>query len=264
MALALAASRQSGASGAAMDNASTIALSRLVAQARQMDVSATNIANAGTPGYRGERTLFSDFLVRESGRALPPGEGALAYTQDRATYRDQQAGTLTHTANPLDLAISGDGFFTVQTAAGPRLTRAGHFELTADGTIADENGNALLDTAGRPLRIATADTVLTVAENGTLKSENGEIGRIALVVPADPMKLQAEGGRLFDATATTTAPSASAKIAQGAVEESNIQPTMEVTRMMTQLREFQFVTQFVQAESDRLSGAIDKILQKRG
>jgi flagellar basal-body rod protein FlgF len=246
-----------------MDNSTTIALSRLVAQARDMDVTATNIANTGTPGYRGERTLFSDYLVREGGRALPAGETALAFTQDRATYRDQKQGTVTHTANPLDLAISGDGFFSVQTPSGPRLTRAGHFDLSTDGTIVDENGDPLLDTAGKPLKVATADTVLTVNTNGALQSENGQIGTIGVLAPADPMKLQAQGSRLFDASATTTVPAKSAKVLQGAIEDSNIQPTMEVTRMMTQLREFQFVSQFVQGENDRLSGAIEKILQKR-
>jgi flagellar basal-body rod protein FlgF len=250
--------------GWTMDNTSTVALSRLVAQAREMDVTATNIANTGTPGYRGERTLFSDFLVREGGGALGPGADSIAYTQDRATYRDQRQGTLTHTANPLDLAISGEGFFTVQTANGPRLTRAGHFGIGTDGRIVDENANALLDIAGRPLRVATADATLTISGGGTLQSENGEIGKIAVVAPADQMKLQAEGSRLFDASATSTAPATGATITQGAIEDSNIQPTMEVTRMMTQLREFQFVSQFVQGESERQTGAIDKILQKRG
>ena len=246
-----------------MDNTSTIALSRLVAQAREMDVTATNIANTGTPGYRGERTLFSDFLVREGGRALPTGEGALAFTQDRATYRDTKQGALTHTANPLDLAISGDGYFAVQTANGPRLSRAGHFALGTNGRIVDENNNALLDAAGKPLQVAAADTALSVSGAGTLQSENGEIGKIGIVTAADQMKLRAEGSRLFDASATTTAPATAATITQGSLEESNIQPTMEVTRMMTQLREFQFVTQFVQSESDRQTSAIDKILQKR-
>jgi flagellar basal-body rod protein FlgF len=248
-----------------MDNTTTIALSRMIAQSREMDVTATNIANAGTPGYRGERVLFSDFLVREGGRALPNGEGAIAYTQDRASYRDARQGPLTHTADPLDLAISGDGFFTVQTPTGPRLTRAGHFDLSPTGGIVDDAGNALLDSAGRPLRVAPADTQLTVNAAGTLQSENGEIGRIGVVKPADPMQMKAEGSRLFDASATTTtAATAPTSVVQGAIEDSNIQPTMEITRMMTQLREFQFLSQFVQGENDRKSGAIDKILQKRG
>jgi flagellar basal-body rod protein FlgF len=247
-----------------MDNTTTIALSRLVAQAREMDMTATNIANTGTPGYRGERMLFSDYLMRESGAAMPGGETTLSYTQDRATYRDQSQGMMSHTANPLDLAISGEGYFTVQTPRGPRLTRAGHFGLSPTGGIVDEDGDALLDVAGQPLRISPADTQLQVSASGTLQSENGEIGRIGVMTPGDTMMMQAEGSRLFDASATTTAPTRTATVVQGALEDSNIQPTLEVTKMMTELREFQFVSQFVQGESDRQTGAIDKILQKRG
>ncbi len=131
-----------------MQNASTIALSRLVAQQRAMDVTASNLANADTPGFKTGRTLFADWLSRQAGTTAVPGGRVLAYTQDRATYRDQAAGPLTHTANPLDLAITGPGFFTVQSKAGAMLTRAGRFELQSDGTVADADGNALLDTAG--------------------------------------------------------------------------------------------------------------------
>lgn len=244
-----------------MQNATTIALSRLVAQQRAMDVTATNIANAGTPGFRAERVLFSDWLVKAPPFGQPPGGRITAYTQDRATYRDMQAGSLDHTGNPLDLTLGGDGFFTVQTPRGPRLTRAGHFQLGTNGTIVDEQGEALLDTNGQPLRTAASDTVLTVAADGTLASENGQIGKIG-VVNTDTTRLQAEGSRLYD-TSVPTSPVASPQIVQGAIEESNVQPTLEVTRMMTDLREFQFVTQFVQAEADRQQNAIDRLLPRQ-
>lgn len=117
-----------------MQNITSIALSRMTAQQRSMDVTAGNIANANTPGYRAERMVFSDFLVRNRGRDVPRGAETVTFTQDRASYRDQAAGPLTHTSNPLDIALGGDGYFTVETPAGPRLTRAGHFELNAEGS----------------------------------------------------------------------------------------------------------------------------------
>ena len=245
-----------------MDNASYIALSRLAAQQRAMDVTAGNIANANTSGYKSERVLFTDWLSRQPATDAPKGEKTIAFTQDRATYRNTQEGSLTHTGNPLDLAISGDGFFTVSTPGGPRLTRAGRFELMPNGTIADPNGNSLLDTNGRPLQLSPADTQITVAGDGTLSTENGQIGKIGVVQPSDPMRLQAEGGQLFRLD-STTAPVASPKLVQGALEESNVQPVLEVTRMMNDLREFQFVSQFIQGEADRHQSAIDKILQAR-
>jgi flagellar basal-body rod protein FlgF len=245
-----------------MENPTTIALSRLVAQSRALDVTATNLANSGTAGFRAERVLFSDWLAREPSRAEPPGGKTLAYTQDRATYRERQSGPLEHTANPLDLALaSAAGWFTVRTSNGPRLTRAGHFQLDATGAIVDEQGQALLDTAGRPLATTPADTRLTVAGDGTLSSENGQIGKIGVVQPDDERKLSAEGGRLMLAN-TPTKPVAVPNIVQGAVEGSNVQPIAELNRMMNDVREFQFTTQFIQGESDRQTGAIDKIMKK--
>jgi len=245
-----------------MDNATNVALSRLVAQTRAMDVTAGNLANATTPGYRAERMLFSDWLSRQGGGA-GPGSGTIVYTQDRASYRDRQSGQLSHTGNPLDLAIAGEGFFTVLGADGPRLTRAGHFELGRDGSVVDQQGNALLDAAGKKLQIATADTRITVAGDGTVSSENGQIGRLGIVTAGDPNKLQAEGSRLLNAASTATSPAAAARIVQGAVEESNVQPTLEVSRMMNEVRTFQMVSQFVQTEADRQQAAIDHITQKR-
>ncbi len=245
-----------------MDNAGNVALSFLVAQTRAMDVTAANLANTTTPGYRAERMMFSDWLSRQH-KGTPPGGGSIVYTQDRATYRDREAGQLTQTANPLDLAISGTAFFTVQAPGGPRLTRAGHFTLGTDGTVVDEQGNALLNTTGQKVQLTPADTHITVAADGTLSSENGQIGKIGLVSVANANLLQAEGSRLLNATGTTTSPAPAARVIQGAVEQSNVEATSEVTRMMNDLRTFQMVSQFIQAESDRQQSAIDKINQQR-
>ena len=239
-----------------MQNTTTIALSRLTAQQRAMDVTATNIANASTPGYRSARTLVTDWLVRADGGQQ------IAYTQDRATYRDNAPGPLVHTGNALDLALSGDGYLTVATPNGPRLSRGGHFELDAQGGIIDGQGHALLDTAGSPLRIATADTHLTIASDGTLSSENGRIGRIGVVKPDDDLRLRSEGGRLFISDAPTQQV-AQPRITQGVIENSNVQPALELTRMMNALREFQFASEFVRSEAERQQGAIDKLTQKR-
>ena len=241
-----------------MQNATAIALSRLTAQERAMDVTAVNIANASTPGYRGERMAFSDWLVKQTAPGLPPGSSPIAYTQDRATYRDPRQGTLTHTGNPLDLAIGSDGFFTVQAPNGPRLTRAGHFELSPTGSIVDEQGNALLDTNGQPLQLTPADTEISIAGDGTLSSENGQIGKIGIVAPVDAQAMQAEGDRLFAASGPTQ-PVTAPKLTQGAIEGSNVEPTLELTRMMNGMRQFQFITQLVQAESDRQQSAIEKL-----
>ena len=245
-----------------METATTVALSRLIAQQRAMDVTATNLANMGTPGFKAERTLFADWLSPQTDVDAPRGDKVVAYTQDRATYRSQTVGPLNHTANSLDLAIAGDGYFTVQTQQGPRLTRAGRFSLQRNGTIGDSEGNALLDVAGQPVRLSPADTSIHVTGSGIIASENGRIGKIGVVRATDPNRMQAQGDSMFTADTPTTL-IANPHIVQGALEDSNVQPVEETTRMIGQLRDFQFVTQFVQAESDREKAAIDKLTPQR-
>jgi flagellar basal-body rod protein FlgF len=246
---------------AGMDITGNIALSRLAAQQRVMDVIANNIANANTPGFKAERVQFGDWLTRQSAGA-PRGERDIAYTQDRATWREQQAGTLTHTGNTFDLALTSDGFFTVNTPNGPRLTRDGRFGLMANGTIADSAGNAVLDTNGQPVVVSETDTHVAVAGDGTVSSENGQLGKIGIVRPNDPMQLSAEGNTLFQ-TASPTAAVATPGVVQGSIEDSNVQPVLETTRMLDGLRQFQFITQFVQSESDRQQAVIDKLLPQQ-
>jgi flagellar basal-body rod protein FlgF len=241
-----------------MDNNTSIALSRMSTQERTIDMIANNIANASTSGFRAERMVFADFLVAQPRTGTVPGGKQLYFTEDRATYREQTEGAITHTGNPLDLAITGAGYFQVQTAAGPRLTRGGRFGLMPDGTIADGAGNALLDTAGQPMKVGLADTKLSVGGDGSLSSENGPLGRIGISIPTDPYKLVGEGNQLLRADTPLT-PAPAPKIVQGALEDSDVQPVTELVKMMAAQRDFQFVTQYVEAEGQRQQGAIDKI-----
>jgi flagellar basal-body rod protein FlgF len=240
-----------------------VALSRMDAQSRAMDVVADNVANASTPGFKASRALFSDWLDAQQGATTPPGGRVVAFTQDRATYRDRQQGPITHTSNPLDLALGGEGYFTVNAPGGPRLTRAGRFSPTADGTVADAEGNPVLDTAGQPIRLPAGAARVTITADGTVSTEAGPVGKIGVVQPTDPNALQAEGGRLLVAN-TPTQPVAAPAVIQGAVEDSNVQPVAEITRMMTLLREFEFTSQFLQGESDRQQKAVDTLLKQNG
>ncbi len=244
-----------------MELTTNIALSRLVAQQRALDVTATNLANASTSGFKAERMVFSDWLSRQTRTDPPRGGGTVAFTQDRATYREQQAGPVQHTGNPLDLALGGDGYFTVDTPRGPRLTRAGRFSPMADGRLGDASGNALLDRAGQPVRLSPADTNLTITADGTVSSQNGRLGQVGVVRPDDPNRMTLEGARTLRADSPTN-PVAQPRLIQGAVEDSNVQPVMEMTRMMADLRQFQFTSQFVQGEADRMQSAIDKITRR--
>jgi len=234
-----------------MDNTSNIALSRMIAQSRAVEITANNIANVSTPGFQAERIVFSDWMVRQHGAEAPRGGETLMFTQDRATYRDQTQGTFTHTGNPLDLALGGDGYFQVQTANGVRLTRAGRFTLDATGTN------------GQPLKTNPTDSAIAIAADGTVSvktaaGQNNQIGKIAIVMPQNPYAMSAEGNRLFRANGTT-APVTTPKIIQGAVEDSNVQPVLELTKLIQQERDFQSAANFIEAEGQRRQTAINKL-----
>lgn len=243
-----------------MEIASLIAASRLIVEQDAMAVIANNIANASTPAYRAERTQFTDWLEPASGSAVAAGAGGVAFVVDRGTWRDRATGAFRRTGNPFDLAVGEpDAWFTVGTANGVRLTRAGAFSLSANGTMVDQSGNPLLDANGQPITLSTSDTGITIAADGTVSSrENGVIAQIGLVRPVDPNAMTSEGGRLFAANGPTTVVSAP-HLMQGMLEDSNVQPILEVTRMIDAERQFGFLVQFVQEESDRHQNVIDKI-----
>jgi flagellar basal-body rod protein FlgF len=247
-----------------MDNPGYIALSRLVTQNRAVDVLAHNMANAETPGFRASRPLFAEFLERQRDSNAVPGGESVHFSQDRATWRDETPGAVQTTGNPLDVAISGEGFFSVLTPRGERYTRAGRFSLGPNGSIVDMEGNALLDAGGNPLRVAPNDTRLVIRGDGTLSSENGEIGRIRVVRFAEPQRLLAEGDRLLAWNGQAPEALERPALVQGALEGSNVRPVIEMTRLTAEMREFQFMAQFAEKEGERLSGAVQRILGRRG
>lgn len=246
-----------------MDSPGYIVLSRMTAQLRAQAVTANNLANADTPGFRLSRPVFAEHETQQRFTQRIPGGRAVDYAWDRATWRDDAPGAITRTGNPLDVAIQGEGFFAVETIRGERYTRAGRFTIGADGRLMDQQGHAVLNDAGRPIAIAPNDTRIEVRGDGSIISENGPLGRLRVVRFDNNQTLRAEGERLFDAAGQQPQPIARPAVMQGAVEGSNVQPVIEITRMMAEVREFQMATQFADREGERLSTAIDRILRRR-
>lgn len=247
-----------------MQIASLIAASGLIAEQDAMAMIADNLANASTPAYEAERMQFTDWLAPD--RPAAPNNvlgnvlGNPAFVEDRGTWRDRTSGTFRRTGNPFDVAIGNpDAWFTVETPRGVRLTRAGAFDLSANGTVIDRNGDPLLDMNNRPIILSANDTGISIAADGTLSSrENGIITRIGLVRPASPGAMTAEGGFLFNPNGATV-PVAAPQLVQRVLEDSNVQPILEITRMIDTERQFSFLADFVQAESDRRQNAMAKI-----
>lgn len=246
-----------------MDSPSYIVLSRLSSQQRASALTAHNLANADTPGFRASRPVFAEFVQQQGRVAGPAGGRGVGYTWDRASWRDTAPGAVQRTGNPLDVAITGEGFFAVETERGERFTRAGRFALGADGRLVDGEGQAVLGQDSRPIAISPGDTRIEILGDGSIRSENGALGRLRVVRFADEQALRAEGDRHFAAEGQDPQEVDRPGLVQGAVEGSNVQSIVEMTRMMAELREFQMATQFLEREGERQQSAVDRLLRRR-
>lgn len=238
-----------------MQTPSYIALSRQTALWRQMDVVANNIANMNTPGFKAEGMLFTQYLARSRG-SEGPGSDMLAYTQDFGTVRDVSPGPMNTTGNPLDLAINGDGYFEVETDFGAFYTRNGRLMLDQDGMIVTSAGHPVMSTAGTPFFIAPNESEITVAQDGTVSTENGQIGRLRLVSFENEQALRRVQAGLYDAGGQTPQEMASVSIEQGTLEGSNVIATEQITHMIKVHRAYETVQQMIDAESERQKQAM--------
>ncbi|MBI5164897.1 MAG: flagellar basal-body rod protein FlgF [Magnetospirillum sp.] len=242
-----------------MENTSYVALSRQGALWRQMEVVANNMANANTPSYKGEQMMFREFLVptRSTERAMG---GKVAFVQDTGVLRDTREGPLTKTDNPLDFALHGEGFFQVETEVGMRFTRNGHFRLDEGGMLVDTRGYAVMDASDQPFIFAPNETRIEVAPDGTVSTENGIVGKMKVVRFANEQDLRKSGDGLYETTQdpeTVERPT----VVQGMMEESNVQPVVEMTRMIQIMREYQSVQKMLDAENDRQLKAMQTLAQ---
>jgi flagellar basal-body rod protein FlgF len=241
-----------------MENPIYIALSRQMVLRQQMDVVANNIANANTAGFKAEMLLMSEVELP----ADPTTE--LSYVQDFATARDFSPGTLRPTGNDLDLAIQGDGFFAVQAPDGVRYTRVGRFQLNGDGILVTSQGYPVL-AGGSSITLNPDDGPINVAEDGSISTDlarNGQllqaVGKLDVVDFADRNALTPVEDSLFDA-GTQVPTAATGKVAQRTLEDSNVNPIVEMTNMIEVTRTYQAVQRFIDAEHERQLRAINNI-----
>jgi flagellar basal-body rod protein FlgF len=243
-----------------MENTSYIALSRQNALWRQLDVIANNMANSNTPGFKSEQMMFREFLVDTKSSDRATGS-KLAYVQDTGLLRDTREGPLTKTDNPLDIAIHGDGYFQIETESGMRYSRNGHFRLDEGGMLVNSQGFAVMDKGDNPIIFAPNETKIAIATDGTVSTENGVVATLKVSRFENEQELRKAGDSLFETTQNPTTIDRPT-IVQGMMEESNVQPVVEITKMTELLRQYQAVQNMIEKEHERQMKAIETFVSR--
>jgi flagellar basal-body rod protein FlgF len=250
-----------------MENTLLIGLSRQVTLERQMDVIANNVANVNTNGFKADRSLFHEFLVptaREDNFAAGR-DRRLSHVVDRATFKDFAQGSPDQTKNPLDVAIAGDGFFTVQTPAGERYTRDGGFQINTQGQLVNSSGHPVLGTGG-PITFQQTDKQIQVAQDGTVTVLEGTgrtdsiRGKLRLTTFSQPQRLVKDGSNLYSLGEGNAAQAdTKSTVAQGFIERSNVNAVTEMSRMIEVNRMYTHMATLLQQQHDLHKSAIDKL-----
>lgn len=226
-----------------MNEASISALWQQTILTRRMDMIADNLANASTPGFKNEMLMYQ---LRAKNGALGP-----RLVEAASIARDSSAGSVVQTGNQLDVAIQGDGYFAVETPLGERFTRNGRFSLDAEGRLVTSTGHPVLGDDGGPIFFAPTESSIQIGADGTVSTvEGGEIATIGIVKFADDNLLRRTPEGFYAADAVPE-PAVDAKLAQGFIEESNVQPVLETVEMMQVLRDFRAAQTVIQNEHER-------------
>lgn len=206
------------------------AFSGWLARSEALDAAASNLANAGTQGFRAEREYFRSALM---------GPGALGDQLDSTVNNfgvlggnqiDLGQGALATTGNPLDVAIEGQGFFAIRAKNGVRYTRDGSFQRARDGMLVTAQGEPVLDSNSKPIPIPSGN--ISIGQSGAISVNGAVTGNIGIFVFPSANSITPEGSNRF---APVGGPPprifTGASLRQGALEGSNqnvIQGTMDL------------------------------------
>ncbi len=227
-----------------------VALSGMRTKLDELDRLASDLANVGTAGYKGERT-------GQRNVPRPAFDSAFETAIDSSMggrRLDARAGAIEPTGRNLDVAIEGNGFLAVDTPAGPRYTRNGHLNRTVEGQLVTADGAVVRGVDG-PIEVGPG--TLTVDADGSVVSNGAVVGRLAVVQFADPGALVRESGALLRSDETPT-PVATPTIRAGSLEQSNVSVVDRVVELTSVNRSFQALQKAVSVLMNDIDGrAID-------
>lgn len=241
-----------------MDNSLYVGLSKQMVLQQQMDIIANNIANADTSGFKVESLMTAE--DPQAPAKTLGGPAPVKFVISNGVIRDFGEGALHQTGAPLDVAIDGQGFFSVQTPSGPRYTRDGRFKTDDAGQLVNQSGLPVLDDAGTPITIDPQKGQVTVSNDGVI-SQNGErIAKLGVVNFDSLTGLSKTGDNLYQNTSNVQSkPAPDAKLRQGMLEGSNVQPILEISRMIEVSRAYDQMAQLMNSQADLSTQAIQTL-----
>ena len=242
-----------------MENAFLVGLSQQMAANRAMEVIANNLANMSTPAFKRESVQFEQYVVPvPATEAEGSGTVDVSFVLDRGVSRDLSEGRFDPTGSQFDLALSAGAYFVVQTPDGERYTRNGHFKLDDQGRLVTDDGYQVQSDGG-PITLQPQDGDLKASIDGTLSTNLQLLGKLRIVQFADERALKKTGASLYDAGGQPPQASTTATVHQGVVEKSNVEPVIEVSRMIEVLRAYQSSADLTKSGEDLLKQAIEKL-----
>lgn len=217
----------------------------MVSRITSQEVTANNIANSNTAGFKKDR-IFQEALD-QAGKTQ---QGSVR----QVTVFEQ--GPLKNTGNPLDIALSGDGFFSIEADGREYYTRDGNFKVDPDGLLRLESGGLVMGESG-PIQ-AVGD--ITIDKQGSVFVKGTEVDRLKIVSFPDSEQLRKHGNTLFraDDDAISQRPS-NVSVMQGYIEGSNVNPMEEMVSMMTAYRYFEADQKVLQTHDEILDKAANQI-----
>jgi len=195
--------------------------------------------------------------VQDADGELAAGAPARAFVQTEGVSTDHGTGNIVKTERGLDAAIDGPGFFSVQTPAGVRYTRAGSFVVDGGGTITTLDGRPVMGEGG-PIQVSGSEPHI-LASGFIVDDEGDELGRLRLEVFANPNALEKEGTNLFRAPdGVVPEPAETTRLVPGSVERSNVQAIRELATMMILQRNFDATMQVLRSDDE----ATDQLIRE--
>ncbi|TFF21802.1 flagellar basal-body rod protein FlgF [Jiella endophytica] len=237
------------------------ALSAQLAIERRLDTLAHNLANIRTAGFRAEEVKFDELLKPGDGFGSDP----VSLASEGTTFLSTKNGELTQTGNPLDMAVAGDAWFGMQGPNGVVYTRDGRMRINQAGTVETLTGYPLVDAGGAQIQVNTNGGPLTIARDGMITQNGQQLGAVGLFTIPATAKLNRfdTSGVVPDQAAQPALDFSQVGVMQGFIEGSNVNPVLEMTRLIELQRAFESAANLVQSNERSLGDAIQTLGSSR-